>query len=115
MNATANWAHLLSVIDKAQKPKIDADFEDLLSDKYVFRRAFARASDSQNHLGDFLRAENSRDPRFPRVLSKADADFIGGLFGRHTKIWPLDDIDIYVTIGDQYLYYLQNGVRCPNS
>lgn len=116
MNSTPNWAHLLSIINKTQKPKIDSDFEDLLADKInISLGTRTKASDSHNHLRDFLRAENSRDASFPRVLSKADADFLGGSFGRHTKIWPLNDIDLYVPLDGQYLYYLQNGLRLPYS
>jgi hypothetical protein len=73
----------------------------------------SKASDSQNHLREFLRSEASRDNRFPRVLSDADADFLGGSFARHTKIWPLDDIDIYLPLDGANLFYMNEGNRLP--
>lgn len=71
------------------------------------------ASASQNHLRDFLSEENRRDSSFPRVLSIADRDFLGGSFARHTKNWPLDDIDVYLPLDGQGLVYVQNGLRLP--
>ncbi len=71
------------------------------------------ASDSQNHLREFLRSEGNRDAGFPRILSDADADFLGGSFARHTKIWPLDDIDIYFPLDGANLFYMNEGNRLP--
>jgi hypothetical protein len=72
------------------------------------------ASTSQQNLRDFLQSESERDPYFPRVLKRVDCDFIGGSFGRHTKIRPLDDIDIYVPLEGTNLYYqASNGSRFP--
>lgn len=71
------------------------------------------ASGSHNHLRDFLASEISRDTTFPRVLSTVDCDFLGGSFARHTKIWPLDDIDIYVPIDGLGLIYHNQGVKLP--
>jgi hypothetical protein len=71
------------------------------------------ASDSQNHLREFLRNEATRDAGFPRILSDADADFLGGSFARHTKIWPLDDIDIYFPLEGANLFYMNGGIRLP--
>ncbi|MFA5143285.1 MAG: hypothetical protein WC522_03840 [Candidatus Omnitrophota bacterium] len=71
------------------------------------------ASDSHNHLREFLEGEHKRDSTFPRVLSIKDDDFLGGSFARHTKIWPLDDIDIYFPLDGFNLSYLQNGYRLP--
>lgn len=71
------------------------------------------ASKSQNHLREFLASESDRDKTFPRVLSIVDSDFLGGSFARHTKIWPLDDIDVYLPLDGHDLFYLQNAVRLP--
>jgi hypothetical protein len=75
--------------------------------------ARSQASDSQNHLRDFLRTEASRDLTFPRILANADCDFLGGSFARHTKIWPLDDIDIYFPLDGANLIYTNAGTRLP--
>lgn len=71
------------------------------------------ASNSHNHLRDFLNDECNRDATFPRILSINDDDFLGGSFARHTKIWPLDDIDIYLPLDGFSLIYQQNGYRLP--
>ncbi len=73
------------------------------------------ASVSQNHLRDFIAEENRRDSSFPRLLTTADRDFLGGSFSRHTKIWPLDDIDIYLPLDGKDLFYMQGGLRLPYS
>jgi hypothetical protein len=72
-----------------------------------------QASASQQHLRDFFATERTRDVTFPRVLSSADGDFLGGSFARHTKIWPLDDIDVYIPLDGEYLFYLRWGQRLP--
>jgi hypothetical protein len=72
-----------------------------------------RASDSQSHLREFLDEESDRDDNFPRVLSINDDDFIGGSFARHTKNWPLDDIDIYFPLDGVGLIYNQRNSRLP--
>jgi hypothetical protein len=72
-----------------------------------------RASTSQNHLRDFLIAEADRDAAFPRILRDADSDFLGGSFARHSKIWPLDDIDVYFPIDGHSLIYSRYGLRLP--
>ena len=71
------------------------------------------ASTSQKHLREFLSSEGKRDTTFPRVLSIEDDDFIGGSFARHTKIWPLDDIDIYVPLDGCSLVYSEWGIVQP--
>lgn len=71
------------------------------------------ASASQNSLRGFLIDESQRDPSFPRVLSSADSDFLGGSFARHTKTWPLDDIDVYLPLDGKDLFYSQGGLRLP--
>lgn len=73
-----------------------------------------KAQDSQKHLRDFLSSERGRDSSFPRVLSIADKDFLGGSFARHTKIWPLDDIDIYIPLDGFGLVYFEQGVVTSN-
>jgi hypothetical protein len=60
-----------------------------------------------------LNGERSRDSSFPRILSIVDSDFLGGSFGRHTKNWPLDDIDIFLPLDGTNLFYAENGVRLP--
>jgi hypothetical protein len=95
-------------------PTTDSAFNDLLDRKINIASGIrSKASDSQNHLRDFLSAENSRDSSFPRVLSKVDSDFLGGSFARHTKNWPLDDIDIYIPLDGWNLFYMRNGQRLP--
>jgi len=41
------------------------------------------------------------------LLSREDSDFLGGSFARHTKIWPLDDIDIFFPMDGGTLVYVQ--------
>lgn len=114
MNQTPAWGSLLHSLYGIQKVKIDSAFEDLLSNKINIPQGIrSKASDSQNHLRDFLSQERLRDNNFPRVLSKMDSDFLGGSFGRHTKTWPLDDIDLYVPLDGHSLFYMQNGQRLP--
>lgn len=114
MNSVPEWNPFLLALLSSRRPQIDRAFEDLLDREINITAGIrAKASDSQNHLRDFLRQENSRDPSFPKVLSKTDADFLGGSFSRHTKNWPLDDIDIYLPLEGANLFYLQNGQRLP--
>ncbi len=70
-----------------------------------------RASTSQNHLSNFLITEAERDTDFPRILRDADSGFLGGSFARHSKIWPLDDIDVYFPIDGHSLIYSRDGLR----
>ena len=87
-------------------------FEDMLSEKInIVAGTRAKASDSQNHLRDFLTSEHSHDGTFPRIL--ADSDFLGGSFARHTKIWPLDDIDIFTPLDGEGLTYVRSGQKLP--
>lgn len=73
----------------------------------------SQASDSQNHLREFLEDETKGDVTFPRVLSIKDDDFLGGSFARYTKIRPLDDIDIYFPLDGFNLVYQRDGYRLP--
>ncbi len=75
----------------------------------------SKAGDSQRHLREFLSSERQRDSSFPRVLSIADDDFLGGSFARHTKNWPLDDIDIYIPLDGHSLVYWDQGIITPNT
>lgn len=114
MNSSPAWGSLLSELYRTQKPKLDSAFEGLLErDINISRSARSRASDSQNHLREFLAAERTRDSSFPRILSVADSDFLGGSFARHTKNWPLDDIDVFLPLDGTNLFYVENGVRLP--
>lgn len=72
-----------------------------------------QASVSQKHLREFLSTEIDRDATFPRVIQNVDSDFLGGSLARHTKIWPLNDSDIYVPLDGFGLYYLQYGIQQP--
>jgi hypothetical protein len=107
-------SYLSSLLNGVGVQTIASALENLLEQKInISQGTRSRASDSHNHLRDFLRSEASRDATFPRVLSGADADFLGGSFGRHTKIWPLDDIDIYFPLDGANLFYLKDAVRLP--
>lgn len=93
---------------------VSAAFEQLLSNQISIPQGTrSTAGTSQNHLRDFLISEAENDSRFPRILSQADSDFMGGSFARHTKIWPLDDIDIYLPIDGKGLIYSRGGIRLP--
>lgn len=114
MSSSPSRATLLANLYGIQKPSIDSDFEDLLSRKINIAPGIrSKASDSQKHLREFLSKERDRDATFPPVLSRADSDFLGGSFARHTKNWPLDDIDVYVPLDGQGLFYYQNGLQLP--
>jgi len=73
----------------------------------------SRASASHTRLRQLLDDENANDERFPRILAEADDDFLGGSFARHTKIWPLDDIDIYLPLDGAGLVYTSSGTTLP--
>lgn len=93
---------------------VSGAFEEFLDNEInIGKGTRTLASTSQNHLRDFLTSECGRDPGFPRVLSIADSDFLGGSFARHTKIWPLDDIDVYLPLDGHNLMFVQNGMRLP--
>jgi|GEM_PF-1191188 hypothetical protein len=72
-----------------------------------------QAATSQNALKDFLIAETDDDPTFPRVLQDNGATFLGGSWARHTKTWPLDDIDIYIPLDGLGLSYFEHGIMQP--
>ncbi|XZE55880.1 hypothetical protein SH139x_001909 [Planctomycetaceae bacterium SH139] len=102
--------------------KINGAFQRLLENEInIGQGVRGRASVSQQHLREFLVGENGRDAEFPRILQNTDADFIGGSFDRHVKIWPLDDIDVFFPIDGVQLVYSEGGltsrfhVRTDNS
>jgi len=117
MNPESAWGSLTHSLLRIQDPRsLDSMLNDLLERRVNLSSGIrSTASDSHNHLREFLSAESSRDAGFPRVLSKAGSDFLGGSFARHTKIWPLDDIDIYVPLDGGSLFYfdMQTGQRLP--
>jgi hypothetical protein len=96
------------------KTYVDNHLESFLASEIAIpTNARSRASISQNHLRQILANKSNYDPDFPILLSGEDSDFIGGSFARHTKIWPLDDIDIYFPMDGAGLAYYRNDVRLP--
>jgi hypothetical protein len=75
--------------------------------------ARSKASTSQNYLRNALRGKADKDNSFPILLKTKDWDYLGGSFARYTKIWPLDDIDLYIPLDGTDLAYLNNGYRLP--
>lgn len=71
------------------------------------------AATSQKNLRNVLRGKESSDPSFPVLLRNADCDFLGGSFARHTKVWPLDDIDVFFPLEGGSLRYVANGNTLP--
>jgi hypothetical protein len=112
---SASNAELLRYLLEYRSKSISESFEDMLT-KYINIREGIRsiASTSQQNLREFLQNECQRDLTFPRVLKRVDSDFMGGSFARHTKIRPLDDIDIYVPLDGANLHYRSaNGTLLP--
>jgi hypothetical protein len=103
-----------SKIRNLYAPSVSSAFDSFLDRELSIGQGIrSKASDSQNHLRDFLASERNRDWSFPRVLSLQDSDFLGGSFARHTKIWPLDDIDVYIPLDGHGLFYHEHGLRLP--
>jgi hypothetical protein len=96
----------LNSLDGAVKRLVDREVSISQNDRQ-------RASTTQNYLRQVLRAKSQYDDQFPFLLEKSDDDFLGGSFARHTKIWPLDDIDLYIPLDGSQLIYHNNGVRLP--
>jgi hypothetical protein len=96
----------------AKLKTVKSAFEKFIDKELLITQGYrSQASDSHNALREYLRTENDRDKSFPPILKNADSDFIGGSYGRETKIWPLDDIDIYVPLdGFGLVYYNTYGV-----
>jgi len=105
---------LEALIRASQKKRVDSAFEHLLDSQINISKGIrSEASTSQQHLRSFLKAERNNDQAFPRVLSIKDNNFLGGSFARHTKVWPLDDVDIYFPLDGYGLYYYQWGSVAP--
>lgn len=117
MNTSPDQYGLLSTLLGAinSGTEVTRSLERLIEQKIsIPKGARERASESQNHIREFLRAEARRDASFPPILTNVDSDFLGGSFARHTKIWPLDDIDIYFPLDGTNLYYVSPaGARLP--
>lgn len=103
---------LASLLSESVFKSIDSTFEEIL-DKHIniTKSVRSEASTSQKFLRQFLNSETNKDDTFPRIMSINDNDFIGGSFARHTKIKPLDDIDIYFPIDGHNLVYWEIGIR----
>lgn len=105
---------LTRMLREAEARTVSGAFEQLIDKEINIPKGTREmASDSQNHLREFLSTECDRDITFPRVLSIQDSDFPGGSFARHVKNWPLDDIDVFLPLDGYNLLYLQNGLRLP--
>lgn len=112
MNGSYNALHTL--LKEAATRTAGGAFDRFLDKEInIGRGTRSKASTSQKHLREFLVDETERDEDFPRILQYADSDFLGGSFARHSKIWPLDDIDAYFPIDGQWLVYSQHGLRLP--
>jgi len=106
--------YLATMLKEAVRRTVSGALESFLDKEInIPRGARGKASTSQQHLRDFLVEEGQRDEDFPRVLRTADSDFLGGSFARHSKTWPLDDIDVYFPIDGHDLIYSRYGLRLP--
>lgn len=93
---------------------VDRRLEGYLAEEIAIpTTARSSASSSQIYLRQVLRNKANADPWFPELLNQNDVDFLGGSFARHTKIWPLDDIDLFLPLEGGGLMYLNNGFRLP--
>ncbi len=98
----------------ATRTNVSAAFERFIDREITIPQGTrGRASTSQNAIRRHLNDESAEDATFPRILSDVDGDFIGGSFARHTKIWPLDDIDIYLPLDAAGLVYSMRGIQLP--
>ena len=92
---------------QAEVRSVNGSFENFINKELTISQGIRSvASNSHNALRAFLRGLYEKDNTFPVVLSVVDSDFIGGSYGRETKIWPLDDIDIYVPLDGNSLVYI---------
>jgi hypothetical protein len=107
---TALWR----VLAEYRAKSVSQSFEDLLTSSINIPEGIrSTASGSHQNLREFLQEEYERDPGFPPILKTADCDFLGGSFARHTKTWPLDDIDIYFPLDGANLFYYLHGAVQP--
>src|SRR4030042_3868859 len=103
-----------TALKEATSRTINSAFETFMDNEINIPKGIRSiASTSQKHLREFLSSEKDRDDTFPRVLLIEDNDFLGGSFARHTKIWPLDDIDIYIPLDGHSLFYSEWGMVQP--
>jgi hypothetical protein len=79
----------------------------------IARGTRQQASTSQIYLRNILRNRAGQNGSLPQLLANEDSDFLGGSFARHTKIWPLDDIDLYMPLDGGGLSYTNNFQRLP--
>jgi hypothetical protein len=114
MVMTMGFRSYVQIVGNAASQSVDRAFTKFL-DKNINIPAGtrSRASVSHNHVRDILVDESYEDDEFPRILRDQDADFLGGSFSRHTKIWPLDDIDIYIPIDGTRLIYSTGSRKLP--
>ncbi|MGD0231910.1 MAG: hypothetical protein ABSC19_16405 [Syntrophorhabdales bacterium] len=109
MNEAVNW-----FFTELAGKSIENAFSTFLERNINISRGIrSTASISHNRLRDFIADENGRDWTFPAVLSILDRDYLGGSFARHTKVWPLDDIDIYIPLDGCGLVYREWGIVQP--
>ena len=109
--ATSN-SELWRILSEQRSKRPSQCFEDLLTNAINIPDGIRGiASVSHQGLRDFIRTECERDSAFPAVLT--DADFLGGSFARHTKVRPLDDIDIYIPLDGAGLFYYMHGNILP--
>lgn len=114
MLTNAQATILARMLREAEARTVSGAFKQFLDKEINIAQGIREiASNSHNHMRDFLATECDRDATFPRILSINDSDFVGGSFARHVKNWPLDDIDIYFPLDGQGLIYTQNGLRLP--
>lgn len=79
-----------------------SDFLSLISPSQSER---SKASRSQTYIRQILSNKNDSDPIFPRI----ERDFLIGSYVRHTKINPLDDIDVFEVMDGSGLCLLEKG------
>ena len=108
-------SELLRFVLEYREKSVSQSFEELLTNEINIAEGIRSiASKSQQHLREFLDGESSRDQSFPSILKSIDSDFLGGSFARHTKVRPLDDIDIYLPLDGAALFYVaHDGTPLP--
>lgn len=118
MSAFGSRGMLNVLLQASYASKVNGAFENFLETHInISPVSRSAASTSQTNLREFLKDESSRDltGTFPKILQENDRDFIAGSFARHTKIWPLDDIDILFPLDGVGLVYFRGGMATPNN